>query len=368
MQAGMEKQAKISIIVPVYNAADYIEKCIGSIQAQSIKELQIILVNDGSTDNSLEICRSLKKMDERIELVHQENSGASAARNEGMRYAKAQWVMFVDSDDWLEEGALETLYAEASHADSDIVMGMIVNNYSFSEQDAISMKKKVYRYDMTKYRVAFWGGCTIEPQVFASVFPEKMKHLPFLGSPCAKIYRRSLLEQSKAAFLKNIHYGEDTIFNMDVLGMARSVYYVSAPVYHYRMRAGSLSTGRIEEKYTQYTDYVRESENCIRRLHIPQSEEFLTYRSLDLVQMIWELAEMYGMAMKSGKDLSEYTKLLKSFAENPACKKAMARLTLEQLPDKKHKIMVAVLKKKMYALSICACGLFYKVFASKKRI
>lgn len=368
MQTGMEKQAKVSIIVPVYNAADYIEKCVDSIKTQSIKELQIILVDDGSTDNSLEICEKLEKTDERITLVHQENSGASAARNEGMRHAAAEWVMFVDSDDWLEDGAIETLYAEASHADSDIVMGMIVNNYSFSEQDAASMKKKVYRYDMAKYRIAFWGGCTIEPQVFASVFPEKMKHLPFLGSPCAKIYRRSLLEQSKAAFLKNIHYGEDTIFNMDVLGMARSVYYVSAPVYHYRMRAGSLSTGRIEDKYKQYTDYVKESENCIRRQNIPQSEEFLTYRSLDLVQMIWELSEMYGMAMKSGKDLSEYTKLLKSFAENPACKAAMAHLKMEQLPDKKHKIMVAVLKKKLYGFSICACGIFYKVFASKKRI
>lgn len=194
------------------------------------------------------------------------------------------------------------------------------------------------------------------------------KHLPFLGSPCAKIYRRELLQKSKAAFLDNIHYGEDTLFNMEVLSMARSVYYVSAPVYHYRMRAGSLSTGRIEDKYKQYMDYVKESENSIRRLRIPQSEEFLTYRSLDLVQMIWELAEMYGMAMKSLRELSAYKKLLKSFSENTACKKAMEHLKLEQLPDKKHKLMVAVLKRRMYAVSICACGLFYKVFASKKRI
>ena len=364
----MEKQAKVSIIVPVYNAEDYIKKCISSICTQSVSELQIILVDDGSTDNSLEICRQLQKNDNRIEVFHQENQGASAARNKGMQLANAEWVMFVDSDDWLEENAVQTLCEEASHADSDIIMGMIVNNYSFSDEDAAVMKKKVYRYDMAKYRVAFWGGCTIEPQVFASVFPEKMKHLPFLGSPCAKIYRRELLQKSNAAFLDNIHYGEDTLFNMEVLSMARSVYYVSAPVYHYRMRAGSLSTGKIEDKYKQYIDYVKESENSIRRLRIPQSEEFLTYRSLDLVQMIWELAEIYGMAMKSLRELSAYKKLLKSFSENTACKKAMEHLKLEQLPDKKHKLMVAVLKRRMYAVSICACGLFYKVFASKKRI
>ena len=233
----MEKQAKVSIIVPVYNAEDYIKKCIGSICTQSVSELQIILVDDGSTDNSLEICRQLQKNDNRIEVFHQENQGASAARNKGMQLANAEWVMFVDSDDWLEENAVQTLCEEASHADSDIIMGMIVNNYSFSDEDAAVMKKNVYRYDMAKYRVAFWGGCTIEPQVFASVFPEKMKHLPFLGSPCAKIYRRELLQKSKAAFLDNLHYGEDTLFNMEVLSMARSVYYVSAPVYHYRVSA-----------------------------------------------------------------------------------------------------------------------------------
>lgn len=74
---------------------------------------------------------------------------------------------------------------------------------------------------------------------------------------------------------------------------------------------------------------------------------------------------MYGMAMKSLRELSAYKKLLKSFSENTACKKAMEHLKLEQLPDKKHKLMVAVLKRRMYAASICACGLFYKVFASK---
>ncbi len=364
----MDQQAKVSIIVPVYNAVEYIEKCIDSICKQSMRELQIILVDDGSTDESLAICSRLQKADSRIEVFHQKNRGASAARNQGMLYAKAEWIMFVDSDDWIEKDAVKTLYEEAIRTKSDIAMGMIVNNYSFSDQDAANMKKQVYRYDMAKYRTAFQGGCMIEPQVFASVFPEKMKHLPFLGSPCAKIYKRLLLEESKASFLNEIHYGEDTIFNMEVLGKAQSVCYVNVPVYHYQMRAGSLSTGKIEDKYKQYNDYVKMSEKCIKKLGIPQSEEFLTYRSLDLVQMIWELAEMYGMLAGSLKELTYYTGLLKGFAENPKCKVAMQHLKSDQLPDKKHKIMVAFLRKKRYAFSIWACGLFYKIFSSKKRI
>ena len=368
MQTVMEGQVKVSMIVPVYNAADYIEECIESIRTQSVEEIQIILIDDGSTDDSLSICRQIQKRDERIEVVHQENQGASAARNCGMTYAKADWIMFVDSDDWLEKDAVKTLYEEAIKNDSDIAMGMIVNNYSFTDEDAILMKKKVCLYNMSEYRVAFQGGCTIEPQVFESVFPAKMKQLPFLGSPCAKIYSRELLEKSHAVFLSDIHYGEDTIFNMEVLNYAETVCYVSTPVYHYRMRPGSLSTGRIQDKYKQYYDYVQASKKCIQKLDIPQTEEFLIYRSLDLAQMVWELSEMYGMSVKAFNELIQYTKLLKSFAETPECKDAMVRLKIKQLPDKKHKIMVAVLKRRMYAFSICACSFFYKIFSGKKRI
>ena len=139
-------------------------------------------------------------------------------------------------------------------------------------------------------------------------------------------------------------------------------------IHFWQLNKTYAGSNNFPQNYKEVMDYVKESENSIRRLRIPQSEEFLTYRSLDLVQMIWELAEMYGMAMKSLRELSAYKKLLKSFSENTACKKAMEHLKLEQLPDKKHKLMVAVLKRRMYVVSICACGLFYKVFASKKRI
>lgn len=365
---GIEEQAKISVIVPVYNAEEYLETCIQSICRQSIKELQIILVDDGSMDGSLSICRKLEESDHRIEVIHQENGGASSARNKGMHYASAEWIMFVDSDDWLEEGAIKTLYDETNRSDCDIIMGMIVNNYSFSEQDAAKMQRKINRYDLSEYRTAFQGGCIIEPQVFASVFPEQMKHLPFLGSPCAKIYRRKLLQEGQISFLENIHYGEDSIFNMNVLSKARSVCYISAPIYHYRMRPGSLSTGKIDEKYKQYHDYVRASEKCIRHLDIAKMEEFSTYRSLDLVQMIWELAEMYGMSSKNLKEIMNYARLLKKFADHPECKEAMLFLEIDQLPDKKHKVMVVILRRKMYAVSIGVCNMFYRIFKKKRRI
>lgn len=364
----MYNRAKVSIIVPIYNASDYIERCVKSICAQSLKDIQVILIDDGSSDDSLKLCEQLKMNDERIEVYHHENRGASATRNTGLKYATAEWIMFVDSDDWIEKNAVEVLYKHTRHDDSDVIIGMIVNNYSFSDIDALRMNNKVYRYDMNKYRIAMLGGCIIEPQVFSTIFPVEMRQLPFLGSPCAKIYRKELLKDRKAIFLENIHYGEDTIFNLNVLDKARTVYYVNTPVYHYCMRAGSLSTGRIDNKYKQYIDYVTETEKYIEKLNVAESEEFKIYRSLDLVQMVWELAEMYGMSLESFDNLIEYKKQLKKFAECTECKTAMKTLKLKDLPDKKHRIMVFFLQKKLYFVAIASCTFFYKLFRKKKRI
>ena len=158
----MEKQAKVSIIVPVYNAEDYIKKCISSICTQSVSELQIILVDDGSTDNSLEICRQLQKNDNRIEVFHQENQGASAARNKGMQLANAEWVMFVDSDDWLNEEA----FRKAIEVLKQCVRGpktldLLICNYVYEKVGA--KRKTVMRYRSALPQNKIFGWDDVRP-------------------------------------------------------------------------------------------------------------------------------------------------------------------------------------------------------------
>ncbi|EOU2074247.1 glycosyltransferase, partial [Clostridium perfringens] len=103
---------KVSVIVPIYNSGEYLDECLNSIIKQSLKEIEIILINDGSKDNSFNICKKFKNEDDRIILIDQENSGVAVSRNKGVRISKGEYIIFVDSDDYLEEKMIEKLYNE----------------------------------------------------------------------------------------------------------------------------------------------------------------------------------------------------------------------------------------------------------------
>lgn len=113
---------KLSIIVPIYNAQNHLKKCIESIINQTEKDIEIILIDDGSTDDSLKICNEYQRKDFRINVIHQNNSGVSIARNQGIKIAKGEYIGFVDSDDWIDLDMFKRLLEEAKKTDADIVM------------------------------------------------------------------------------------------------------------------------------------------------------------------------------------------------------------------------------------------------------
>ncbi|EOU2074248.1 glycosyltransferase [Clostridium perfringens] len=131
----MNLNINVSIIVPVYNVELYIKECIDSLINQTLKNIQIILVNDGSTDSSGEICKDYSKSDKRIIYIEQTNSGQSSARNNGLKEAKGEYILFVDSDDYLDLRACEVLYNKAKEYNLDIVHGDILNDYEIMNKD-----------------------------------------------------------------------------------------------------------------------------------------------------------------------------------------------------------------------------------------
>lgn len=126
------KKIKISVIVPVYNTSLYLEKCLRSIMNQSLKEIEIICVNDGSIDNSLEILKEISKEEKRIKIINQINQGVSKARNEAIRIAKGKYCLNIDSDDWIESKYLEDMYNTAESNDSDIVISDIFFDFKYT--------------------------------------------------------------------------------------------------------------------------------------------------------------------------------------------------------------------------------------------
>lgn len=135
--------SKVSVVVPIYNAGKKLEKCITSVINQTFKDIELILVNDGSTDNSLDICYKFSRMDKRIILINKNNEGCIATRRKGVITSSSEYVMFVDADDWIDKNAIEILYNEAIHHNIDIT---VCNMYKVIGNHALIRQKNESRY------------------------------------------------------------------------------------------------------------------------------------------------------------------------------------------------------------------------------
>lgn len=202
----------VSIIVPVYNVEKYFEKCADSIIAQTYKNLEIILVNDGSTDCSGELCDRYASMDDRIIVIHQENAGLSGARNRALDIAKGEFIGFVDSDDFIDPDMFQTLYNKAVTTGSDIVECNLHHTYVNFEDTEI-----VEKY-FDKTHLLCLGRCVV----------------------WNKIYRHELIQKAKIRFPLGLHY-EDMEFYAKLIPNVESYDYVDITPYHYVQRAVSIN-------------------------------------------------------------------------------------------------------------------------------
>lgn len=212
----------ISIIIPVYNIENYIGECITSVLRQSYENLEIIVIDDGSTDNTREIVKNLCETDLRITLIEQENHGVSFARNVGIKRAKGDYLIFVDGDDWLEIDSVQRLLSYALELEADIIKG------SFIWRDTIRGLKKDYILEEKKYEKqevikSFLCGRNIPSSVWAS------------------LYKRDFICRNNLFFNEDEKIGEDGVFTMKALDKANAVYLTSVPVYNVRVREGSAS-------------------------------------------------------------------------------------------------------------------------------
>lgn len=200
----------ISIIVPVYNAEQYINTCINSIIEQSYIDWELLLVDDGSTDSSGDICDDYAKNDNRIKVFHKENGGVSCARNYGLDHAKGEWIAFVDADDWLDKYYLE-------HFIENINADIIVAGYNYTDGTRVNQntleQKKTSVLDI-------------------NYNSEEGKSLLFF--PWAKLYRRNIINENNLRFNKNMRMAEDTCFTMAYLGFCDSVSFIPSTSYYYR--------------------------------------------------------------------------------------------------------------------------------------
>ena len=220
-------QPLISVVVPVYNVERYVREAINSITNQSLYDIQIIIIDDGSTDNSNQICAEEAKKDSRISIYQSEHCGVAAARNKGLRAAKGKYLLFMDADDWMETDMLQYLYelAESSHA--DIAVCELVKEYR--------NKESLYRGKENSYTV---GGNEVIDEINYNG-----KFSPFLFN---KLFRRKIVEG--VTFNEGVTIGEDYSFIMEILAGNPVVIKGNSVKYHYRQRPDSVSYCGFEKR------------------------------------------------------------------------------------------------------------------------
>lgn len=214
----------ISVIVPVYNVEEYLEECLESIRQQTFTDIEVILVNDGSTDSSKEICERFCQVDNRFKLINQENQGQSVARNRGVKESVGQFIMFVDSDDVINTNVLEVLLPYMK-TDVDIV--------------ECRMTRKKEEFFLNKTSTIVFEGNSKEAILNCIAFKE-VKYCAF-----KKLYRREIVQ--KIPFLEGYIY-EDVFTGINYLKHIRKIVVIDYIGYYYRVRANSTMTKSFNEK------------------------------------------------------------------------------------------------------------------------
>ena len=234
---------KISIIVPVYNNAKYISKCIESIISQKFSNWELILVNGGSQDKTKEICEKYAHKDERIILINTINEGPSGARNIGLDYAHGEYCMFVDGDDYIEQDTLKILADEIKEKDYQIIF---YGNYN----DILNDGKYTIKNENLSKKCAF-----NDNSEFQKVYKDLLdNHL--VNQVWNKIYKKSFIDEVGARFPKGINYSEDLIFNIKLYKKLQSGMVIDKALYHYVNHKGNSLCSTFNEKKYKDIKYV----------------------------------------------------------------------------------------------------------------
>jgi glycosyltransferase involved in cell wall biosynthesis len=233
----IEERPKVSVIVPVYKVEKYLEEAVLSLTAQTLREIEIILVDDCSPDSCPAICDRLAANDSRIKVIHlPKNIGLGPARNAGMKVMCGEYFTFVDSDDYVSSDTYETAYALAVEYDVDIVR---FRYDCFDEHGSTPSRLYCYEKQLITDREKL-------RDIALSIFSDKpggdTEHNSLGGSSCTALYRNSIYSEHHICFVDDRYCAsEDYLFNFDCLQVARSLYYTPEQWYHYRYNSVSLS-------------------------------------------------------------------------------------------------------------------------------
>lgn len=302
--------SKITIIVPVYNTEKFLAKCITSIINQTYTDLEIILVDDGSVDNSLKICKEFENKDSRIKVIHKENGGQGSARNLALDIANGEYIGFVDSDDFIHPRFYEILMKLMCDKDADIVCC----HYQFINPDTGC------NFDELNYDEISSCGTILETNEFLSKFEEYYHAVSWI-SPCTKLYKREMFDGVR--YPEGI-IDEDSYILHHIIGNSKKMFRVKTPLYYYVLSQGSTSRSAFSAKRFHKNGSNLDRVMFFKERNVKsQVYYFERLYLIEVLKMYYTVKNNHPEFMNAYKPyLKEYKKNLKSFLQgnNKICR------------------------------------------------
>lgn len=319
----------ISIIVPVYNVEKYLKKCVGSLINQTYKDIEIILVDDGSTDNSGTICDEISTTDTRIKVIHKMNGGLSSARNAGIDMAKGDYLAFVDSDDFVELDMYETLLDGIEKNGKDIsCCGRIVDIFGqYSNKEFVMDSPKMFTKEETIREILYLENVDV--------------------SACDKLYDKNLFSDIRYPEGK---ISEDAAVIFEIIERSNGIYHVGVPFYHYVFRNNSITKSKYSAKRHDVINNLNNTEIFLEKNHPDLLEDYKVYCAVSVGALILDMENDPESMKQYPEHYSEYRNI---FADtvNQALKsrKVNKKMKTRLFALKTHTTKIFMAIKKIYA-------------------
>lgn len=320
----------LSIIVPVYNVEKYIRRCVYSILKQTYKNLEVILVDDGSTDNSGGLCDKLEKEDNRVKVIHKENGGLSSARNAGIAIAEGDYLGFVDSDDYIEPDMYQTLYNAIINTGKDIACcGRIVDVLGeYSNEEFTLDRETIFSKKDAIGEILFLETIDV--------------------SACDKLYKRKLFKKIRYPMGK---ISEDAAVIFELLELSNGIVHVGRPLYHYVFRNNSITKTKYNEKKYDVIDNLNSTKHFIEKKYPIFMSNCHIYCCICSAALLLDMWKETGAKKVYPEHYKEYRSMFNNgfydaISSNRINKKMKARL----IAIKTHTLILFFMAKGIYTL------------------
>lgn len=333
--------AKVSIIIPAYNVEKYIERCVSSALSQSLKDIEVIVIDDGSTDNTYGKC--VEFYDDRLTIIHQDNSGLAAARNRGLEAASGEYIGFVDGDDYVDPRMFELLYDIAKKTNADLVNAkckIVPDDISNLRKNDINQQAELEEF--AEY--------VVYSENKKNRIIKEANERRILWFAVKGIYKSSMIREKSILFPTNLDLGEDSPFVLECMLCSSIIVFVNKELYYYVQRKGSLTRKKYRTGYFEKLDKLYQT-----KIRIYNKYSYKDYNNdLNRYTMSHTIPMILSNEMVSGKRFNQQKQVFINMRNSEMMSEAFGNCSL-RLINSKLKYLAILLKYRLYTLLSLIC-------------